>query len=84
MHPQHLRPAAVIRCDRLRIPVQSIFSEDGQTFCYVMTDRGLEQRPVTLGAAGDQYAEVIHGLDEGESIVLDAAMVDSGMASEDN
>jgi HlyD family secretion protein len=58
------------------IPLSSLASNGSQTFCYVISRGQLEQRPLTLGAVGDQQAEVVSGVNAGEEIVLFADSID--------
>ena len=82
---QSLRPGATATveifvqrlADVTRIPLQSFKSQQGQNYCYVLLEHGLEQRLLTLGAVGDHYAEVMDGLHEGDSVVLDVEAADA-------
>jgi len=55
----------------LTVPVQAVAELEGQYFCLVKGNDGLEQRAVTIGQANDFYVEVRGGLRSGEQVVLD-------------
>ncbi len=61
----------------LRIPRQAAISRDGQTVAYVMARRGWQPREVKLGAVGTRFVEVTDGLTEGETVALNASLVES-------
>lgn len=56
--------------DALTIPVHAIFIEDGETVCYVKTDRGIKSRVVKLGRQNENFVEVVEGLMEGDRVYL--------------
>lgn len=64
--------------DVLCVPIFSYFRAHGDTYCYVVQEGLLEQRPVRLGVIGREYAEVLDGLEEGDKIVYTAAVVNAG------
>lgn len=59
------------RPDVLVIPPEALTVEEGRDVCYVAHDNALERREVTLGQATRDYLEVVEGLDEGESVVIE-------------
>ena len=61
------------RSNVVRIPLESLIQWNGESYCYLLTDAGLEKRPLSLGVIGPHYAEVLSGLQVGEIIVHDAA-----------
>jgi multidrug resistance efflux pump len=64
------------RCENVvRIPVTALHRWDGEYFCFVPSDAGLEQQPLTVGVIARRYAEVVEGLSVGDSVVSDAAAV---------
>ena len=69
------------RRDVVLIPLSALTSRGGQTYCYVVTEGGIEQRPLTLGATGDQHAEVVGGLKPREDVVLHADSIDIDVLS---
>jgi HlyD family secretion protein len=52
------------------VPVQAVFSEGNQRFCYVQKSGALEKKPVKIGRANETYVEVVEGLAGGESVLL--------------
>jgi multidrug efflux pump subunit AcrA (membrane-fusion protein) len=55
----------------LVIPASALLGETGSQYVFaVMNDSTFEQRPVRIGAATKDYAEVITGLIEGERVVV--------------
>jgi HlyD family secretion protein len=59
------RPGALV------IPSWAVAVEDGEPFCYVAAEGGVERRAVRLAQADRDRIEVVSGLEEGEQIVLD-------------
>jgi hypothetical protein len=56
--------------ESLAIPRSAVLAADAQPLVYVaITSNRFEPRNITLGRVGDNFAEVIHGLHEGELIV---------------
>jgi HlyD family secretion protein len=70
--------ATVGRRGVLAVPPAAVAIEDGQEICYVARQDHLERRTVELGQSTTSLLEVIRGLEEGEEIVLDPALVHSG------
>jgi multidrug efflux pump subunit AcrA (membrane-fusion protein) len=56
--------------DGLSIPLHAVFTEQKNHFCYVSDPTGYEKRMIALGASNEQWAEVISGLQEGDSVCL--------------
>jgi HlyD family secretion protein len=54
----------------LLIPNESIISEDGTSYVYVINDDKLSKRNVTVGQTKNQYIEVKDGLSENDEIVI--------------
>jgi HlyD family secretion protein len=55
----------------LTVPVEAVFQEDNQDYCYVQNAFGsLAVREVTVGAQNENIAEIISGLTEGEKVSL--------------
>jgi RND family efflux transporter MFP subunit len=65
------------RADALLVPVNAVFDRDGQSVSLVVTDGGVEARPVRLGPASEDIVEIITGLSEGDRV----ALVDSGTST---
>jgi hypothetical protein len=59
----------IIRTRVLRLPTSAILSAGRQKFCFVERDKDIEQRELETGLSDDSYTEVIHGLQEGESVI---------------
>jgi len=57
--------------DVLSIPLQCVFIEGGEQFCYVQPNGGgPEKRKIETGLSNDTAVEVLNGLAEGERILL--------------
>ena len=56
----------------LAVPKSAVVSEQGETFVFVF-DGGetFERRPVSLGAEGPDFYEIVSGLKEGERVVIE-------------
>ena len=56
----------------VRVPRAAVRGETGEEFAFVMKqDKTLERRAITLGAGGNDPAEVLAGLNEGERVVVE-------------
>jgi HlyD family secretion protein len=83
--PPKLRPgmtAAVtiatgLRQGVLAVPATAVGVEEGRKFCYVDHADSLERRAVKVNTASRDLVEVVEGLDEGEEVVLDPALLTS-------
>jgi HlyD family secretion protein len=60
--------------DVLVVPVEAVLAHGSQNVCVVRNARGLEARPVVLGPTNDKEVVVEKGLEEGEQVVLGAAL----------
>ena len=56
--------------DTVFVPVQSIFVEEDDHFCYVSIDGEVEKRHVIVGQFNDEFIEIEKGLGEGEAVFL--------------
>jgi hypothetical protein len=56
--------------DCLYLPVESLYSREGNTYCRVKQLSGYEERQVETGRSSSDYAEIISGLKEGEKVLL--------------
>jgi HlyD family secretion protein len=56
----------------LTVPIQAVAQRGGKHFAYVSTARGVDRREITAGESNEKFVEVRDGLDEGESVLLDA------------
>lgn len=77
--PPCLRPGMTTRAtihaqdaqDVLTVPLQAIFSDHNQNYCYVAcAERGFEKKEVQVGISNEQWAEVTTGLQEGDCVCL--------------
>jgi RND family efflux transporter MFP subunit len=55
----------------LALPMAAVFSEQGERFVFVKKDDRFERRPVQIGVADYDYAEVLNGVTEGEIVSLE-------------
>ncbi len=59
------------RDDVLFVPLQTVFSEEGKHFCYVLGAKGTPvRRSVEPGQGNDHYLEIISGLEIGDQVLL--------------
>ena len=56
--------------DSLLVPRVAVVTERGQSSVYVVADGTAEQRPVEVGFEDDAHAEILTGLSDGESVVV--------------
>jgi hypothetical protein len=54
----------------LQVPVQGVYVRNNVTVCYVSKGGYYEARPVLMGAAGDNFVQILKGLDVGEKVLL--------------
>lgn len=74
-----LRPGMTARIDLLldkrtgvvKAPLGGVFEEMGRAKAFVKTPSGVEERELTLGLRSEQDAEVLEGLQVGETILLE-------------
>jgi hypothetical protein len=60
-----------VRENALYVPLQSVFAEDGEQWCHVQPPgKPPEKRKIKIGAANDNYTEVLDGLQDGEQVLL--------------
>lgn len=63
----------VARLDQsLTVPVSAITQVDNQYYCFVVEDKGVSPRRLSLGMIADDLVEVTQGLEEGAQVALDA------------
>jgi HlyD family secretion protein len=55
----------------LAVPMAAVFTEQGERFVFVKKDDSFERRPVQIGVADYDFAEVLTGLSEGEVVSLE-------------
>jgi RND family efflux transporter MFP subunit len=54
----------------LNVPVQSVVAAGKKRFCWILTEKNLEEREVVTGLANDHAVEIRSGLKEGEWVVV--------------
>jgi HlyD family secretion protein len=70
------------RCqDVLAVPSEAVSVDHDRNVCYVVRPSGLERREITPGGSSSDLIEVVNGLKEGESVVLDPTRVLGDLAS---
>ncbi len=81
--PRGLRPGmsaqveieTLFRPDVLTVPAEALTTEDGHDVCYVAHDDSIERREIQVGQTTTDLLEVTSGLDEGEEVVLEPALL---------
>lgn len=56
--------------EAIAVPVQAVFTEGDQQFCYVPANGGVKRRPVTIGKSSETMVEIVDGLDVGDAVLL--------------
>lgn len=56
--------------DCLYVPIEALYSREGETFCRVKQLTGYEERKVETGRSSSDFAEVTSGLESGEKVLL--------------
>jgi multidrug efflux pump subunit AcrA (membrane-fusion protein) len=64
--------------DKLSVPLQAIYNDQGEIFVYVENNGDVEKRVVNLGVKSLYEAEVIAGLEAGDRVVLNVPEVHRG------
>lgn len=54
----------------LAVPLAAVFSDGPVQFVYVPRDSRYDRRPVQLGKRSDLYAEIVEGIEQGQSVLL--------------
>jgi RND family efflux transporter MFP subunit len=63
----------------LSVPLQSVFAEDGSQWCHVHAPgTPTARRKIVLGAANDNFVEVLEGLEAGEQVLLYNPLLPAG------
>jgi hypothetical protein len=57
----------------LVIPRSALQQAGERSFCFVLTNRGVERRPIVTGDRNERSVQIVEGLDEGECVIRDAA-----------
>jgi HlyD family secretion protein len=69
------------RCqDVLAVPSEAVSVDHDHNVCYVISPSGLEGREITPGRSCLNMIEVVYGLKEGESVILNPTQVSDGIA----
>ncbi|MCA9263543.1 MAG: efflux RND transporter periplasmic adaptor subunit [Planctomycetales bacterium] len=61
--------------DVISVPVQAIMQVKRDTWCYVDTNGKLERHPVELGKSNTKFVEVVSGVHEGDSVILNPTAI---------
>jgi HlyD family secretion protein len=70
------------RCQNvLAIPIEAVSVDHDRNVCYVIGPSDLERREITPGGSSSDLIEVVNGLKEGESVVLNPTQVLGELAS---
>ena len=75
---ERLRPGMTARVDILvdrlddavYVPLQAVFEKDGNHVCYIVQERGSEERMVDIGKFNDDVISIHSGISEGERLYL--------------
>lgn len=54
----------------LKVPVNSVFEEDGESYVYIVDGESRVRRDVTVGVSSASEAEILSGLEEGEIVYV--------------
>ncbi len=54
----------------LAVPIQAVFTEGDQRFCYVPSGSRVRRQPVQIGRASDTLVEIVSGLEEGDRVLI--------------
>lgn len=65
--------------DALVIPPQAVATHDGKAVCYIATPNGVERRAIVTGQSRPEAQEVLAGVTEGETILLDPNHLPEGL-----
>lgn len=56
--------------DKLAVPVQAVYAKGGQRYLFRDNGDGAEHIPVELGQIGAEWAEVVSGINSGDTVLL--------------
>jgi macrolide-specific efflux system membrane fusion protein len=56
----------------LTLPVKAIKRDQGKNVVYLMSSGGPQSREVKVGWKNSQWVEILSGLDEGETVLLES------------
>ena len=74
LRPGHSAETAITTGEQpncLRMPASAVLGKGKETFCYVLTDKELHVRKVTVGVSDGKLVEIRSGLKEGELVLRD-------------
>jgi multidrug efflux pump subunit AcrA (membrane-fusion protein) len=54
----------------LTVPIQAVFNEGGQKYCYVYKGGDFRKRDVKIGRQNEDVTEIVSGLRSGDKISL--------------
>ncbi len=54
----------------IAVPVQAVFTEGDERFCYVPSGRQVRRQVVTIGKASEAYVEILDGLEPGVRVLM--------------
>jgi len=54
----------------IKVPLEAVFEEEGQSYIYVRQGDGFDKRAVTIGMTNNTHAAVTSGLNAGEQVAL--------------
>jgi RND family efflux transporter MFP subunit len=74
----NLRVITESRRDVLSVPSRAIVRQGRQSFVQVLIDGKPELKPVQTGITGDNFTEILEGVEEGEVIVIAAGQQTTG------
>jgi multidrug efflux pump subunit AcrA (membrane-fusion protein) len=70
------------RCqDVLAVPSEAVSVDHDRNVCYIIRPSGLERREITPGRSTTNLIEVVDGLKEGESVILNPTQALVGLDS---
>lgn len=58
------------KTDVLKVPVNSVFDEDGEKYVYILDGESRVRRDVTVGVSSASEIEILSGLEEGEIVYV--------------
>src|SRR5688500_20905 len=68
--------------DVLAVPLAAVFTDKGDRFAYVRDGGRYERRPIRIGVTDYDFAEVISGLKDGETVSLVTPPEEAGKAQQ--
>jgi HlyD family secretion protein len=57
------------------VPVHVVANRGGKKLCYILTEKGPEEREVQTGAFNNTFVQIISGLEVGEKVLLNPPRV---------